>query len=193
MSRNSGKDIRGPRIPSGTRRDHFPARVHQAAISDRGENEWNRKLVPENCRAQIGSWNGHSMARPEGDILKDAAVFAKRDFSLSSAIQIVKHGSGQSPARYWPKIFDANNPWRLHRAALAGCRGSGHQVQDAKIRIDSNTGKPYALSNRGGAREAEYRRNYFEIARTAMSEDFPGTEFSTVVVRSTWKYAGIVL
>src|SRR5260370_2205536 len=34
---------------------------------------------------------------------------------------------------------------------------------------------------------------YLEIARTATSEELPGTAFSTVVESRAWKYAGTVL
>jgi len=62
------------------------------------------------------------MARPEGDVLKSAPIFAKRNFIFCAAIQIIENDSRQSPTSQGPEILYADDPWRPNST----CCSVGH-------------------------------------------------------------------
>src|SRR5213596_2643591 len=66
------------------------------------------------------------MARPECHILKGAAILAKRNLALGTAVQIVKNCFRHSATRQRPEILDANNP--------GGCDFAGRSRSHFKSR-----------------------------------------------------------
>jgi hypothetical protein len=60
------------------------------------------------------------MTRPECYILKDAAILAKRDLALGTAVQIIKNSFRHSATRQGPEILDTNDPGGCDLAGRSG-------------------------------------------------------------------------
>jgi hypothetical protein len=65
--------------------------MHQAAISDRSEQERNCQIKTENARTQTAGRLNYSMTRAKSNIFKDPAVFPERDLSLGSPIEVIEN------------------------------------------------------------------------------------------------------
>jgi hypothetical protein len=57
------------------------------------------------------------MARPEGNVLKNAAILPQRHFALGAAVQIVEDSLRQPFSRDRTKIWDGDDTRRFHRAS----------------------------------------------------------------------------
>jgi len=82
--------------------------VHQAAVADRSEHEWESEIEAENAGAQVTIGDGDRMARAEGDVLIDAAIFAESDFAFGAAIEIVEDGPGHAALGEGAEIRNAD-------------------------------------------------------------------------------------
>jgi hypothetical protein len=82
--------------------------VHQAAVADGSEQEWESEIEAENTGAQVAIGDGDRMARAEGDVLIDAAIFAECDLAFGAAVEIVEHGARHSALGEGAEICDAD-------------------------------------------------------------------------------------
>src|SRR5260370_123404 len=92
VCRYGGENVGGARIAGGARSAHFAHGVHQAAVADRSEHEWESEIEAENAGAQVAIGDGDRMARAEGDVVIDAAILAERDFAFGAPIKVVEDG-----------------------------------------------------------------------------------------------------
>jgi hypothetical protein len=111
--------------------------MHQAAIADRGKQEWKSKIEAENASTQTAVRDRNGVPRAEGDVIEYAAIFAKRDFALGSAIEVIENGLRKSFAGDGAEILDADNA-----RGCDGSGGSGHVRFDGRLETvrNSNTG-----------------------------------------------------
>src|SRR5258708_2117877 len=102
---------------------HFAHGVHQAAVADRSQQEWEREIEAENAGAQVAIGDGDRMAGAEGDVFIDAAIFSECDLAFGAAIEIVEDRPGHTALGEGAKICDAD-----HAGRGGGAGGSGHSV-----------------------------------------------------------------
>ena len=110
VPRDRREDIPGASLagfPSGS---HLAARVHEPAVSHRGEQEGQGQVEAQNASTQIATRNRHGMSRPECYVLEGAAILAEGDLAFGASVQIVEHGPGHSATCQRPQILDADNP-----------------------------------------------------------------------------------
>jgi len=123
VSRYGGENVGGARVAGGASGAHFAHGVHQAAVADRSQQEWEREIEAENAGAQVAIGDGDRMAGTEGDILIDAAILAEGDLAFGAAIEIVEDGPGHAAPSEGAEIRDAD-----HSGRGDGAGGSSHSV-----------------------------------------------------------------
>jgi len=97
--------------------------VHEAAVADGGEQERESEIEAENAGAQVAIGDGDRMARSEGDVLIDAAIFSECNLAFGAAIKVVENGPGHAALGEGAKIRDAD-----HSGRGDGARGSSHSM-----------------------------------------------------------------
>src|SRR5260370_34002735 len=102
VCRYGGENVGGARIAGGARSAHFAHGVHQAAVADRSEHEWESEIEAENAGAQVAIGDGDRMARAEGDVVVDTAVFAEGDLALGAVIEAIKSCPGHTALAQGP-------------------------------------------------------------------------------------------
>ena len=65
------------------------------------------------------------MARAKGNVVEDAAVLAKRDFTIGAAIQVIENRPWKPATSQGPEIVNTNDVGRCYRT----CRSSHWQTQ----------------------------------------------------------------
>src|SRR6202795_95288 len=123
VSRYGGENVGGARIAGSARGAHFAHGVHQAAVADGSEQEWESEIEAENAGAQVAIADGDRMARSEGDVLIDAAIFAECDLAFGAAIKVVEEAPGHAGWGGGAEICDAD-----HAGRGDGAGGSSHSV-----------------------------------------------------------------
>jgi hypothetical protein len=83
--------------------------MHQAAVADGSQQKRNRKIMPQNARAEIAIRFHNRMARTESYVLENSAVFAKGYFPFGSAIKVVEYRFRNSFLRGRTQIVNADN------------------------------------------------------------------------------------
>jgi hypothetical protein len=91
---DGGENVGGARVAGGARCAHFAHGMHEAAVADRGEQERESEIEAKNACAQVAVGERDGVARPEGDVLINAAVFAQRNFAFGAAIEVIEDGAG---------------------------------------------------------------------------------------------------
>jgi hypothetical protein len=89
--------------------------VHETTVAYGGQQEGKGEVEAQHASMQVALRHGDRVARPERDVLEDAAVLAERDLAFGASVQIVKNGPGQSATRDRPEIFDTDYPRRATR------------------------------------------------------------------------------
>jgi len=109
--------------------------MHEAAVADGSEHEWESEIEAENAGAQVAIGDGDRMARAEGDVLIDAAIFAEGDLAFGAAIKVVEDGPGHAATGEGAEICDADYAGRGD-----GAGGSSHSVMSSSLKqIDGIT------------------------------------------------------
>ena len=116
VSRYGGENVGGARIAGGASGAHFAHGVHQAAVADGREQEWESEIEAENAGAQVAIGDGDRMAGAEGDVLIDAAIFAEGDLAFGAAIKVVEDGPGHAALGEGAEIRDADHAGRSNGA-----------------------------------------------------------------------------
>src|SRR5260370_27968605 len=106
VCRYGGENVGGARIAGGARSAHFAHGVHQAAVADRSEHEWESEIEAENAGAQVAIGDGDRMARAEGDVVVDTAIFAEGELTLGAALEVIKNSPGHSALLPHAQICD---------------------------------------------------------------------------------------
>jgi hypothetical protein len=83
--------------------------VHEAAVSNGSQQEWDSEIEAENASAQGAISVGDRMTRTEGDVLIDAAILAEGHLTIGAAIKVVEYGLGYTPLGDGSEISDADN------------------------------------------------------------------------------------
>jgi hypothetical protein len=108
VARYRGERVCGAGASSGARSGDFATRLHESAVSDRGEQEWKCKLMAQNAYTKIAARCRYRVPRTEGHIIEDTAIFTKCDFSFSAPIQVVEHGARNPASSDLAKVGYAN-------------------------------------------------------------------------------------
>src|SRR5581483_2972343 len=111
-----GENVACARPASSSRSRDFARGMHEAAVSDRREHEWQRKIEAQNPCAQIASRKRDGMPRTKCNVVKYPAILAECDFAFSAAIEVVKYRLRYSFARNRTEVFNANDTRRCHRS-----------------------------------------------------------------------------
>jgi hypothetical protein len=82
--------------------------MHEAAVADGSEQEWESEIEAENAGAQVAIGDGDRMAGTEGDVLIDAAIFAEGDLAFGAAIKVVEDGPRYAALGEGAEIRDAD-------------------------------------------------------------------------------------
>jgi hypothetical protein len=82
--------------------------VHEAAVADRSEQEWESEIEAENAGAQVAIADGDRMAGAESDVLIDAAIFAKSDLAFGAAVEVIKNRSGHAALGEGAEVCNAD-------------------------------------------------------------------------------------
>src|SRR5450631_78719 len=109
-------------MAGGARSAHFARGVHEAAVADRSEQEWESEIEAEKAGAQVAIGERNRMAWAESDVLVDAAIFAEGDLAFSTAIEVVEDGPGNAAPGDVAQICDAD-----HARRGDGAGGSSHR------------------------------------------------------------------
>jgi len=102
--------------------------VHEAAVAYRSQQEWESEIEAENAGAQVAIGDRDRVARAEGDVLIDAAIFAEGDLAFGAAIEIVEDSPGHAALGEGAEIRDADYAGRgdgaggLSHSLMAGVR-----------------------------------------------------------------------
>jgi hypothetical protein len=64
--------------------------VHEAAVANGSEQEGESEIEAENTGAQRAISKSNSVARTEGDVLIDAAIFAEGHLAFGAAIEVIE-------------------------------------------------------------------------------------------------------
>jgi hypothetical protein len=83
--------------------------MHQAAVAYRREKKRKGKFEAQNASAQIAVGNRNRMARAEGHVIKNPAIFTKCNFALGAAIQVIEYRFRDALAGDGAEVFNANN------------------------------------------------------------------------------------
>jgi|SRR5690349_10201869 hypothetical protein len=94
--------------------------MHQAAVSDRGQQGGKRKIEAQHAGSQVTIPDGNGMARAEGDIVKHAAILTQRELAIGPSVKVIKNRPRQPATSQGPEIVDTDNVGRSHRARRSG-------------------------------------------------------------------------
>ena len=120
---------------------HFAYGVHEAAVSDGGQQEGESKIEAEDAGAQGAVGEGYGVAGAKGDVFVDATIFAERDFAFGAAIEIVEHGARDAAAGERTKVGDVDDAGRCDGAGV-----SGHSsMQGRAIRLGRSMVSPMKM------------------------------------------------
>jgi hypothetical protein len=86
--------------------------VHEAAVSNGSQQEWESEIEAEDAGAQGTISEGDGVARTEGDVLIDAAILAEGHLTIGAAIKVVEYGLRHAPLGDGSEISDADNTRR---------------------------------------------------------------------------------
>jgi hypothetical protein len=95
--------------------------VHQPAVANRSQQEWQSKIAAENAGTQIAIGERYRMAWTESDILIYAATVPESNLTFGAAIKIVKDGSGHAATGERTKVRDT-----YYTGRRDGAGGSSH-------------------------------------------------------------------
>ena len=95
--------------------------MHEAAVADGGEQERESEIEAENAGAQVAIGERDRVARTEGDVLIDAAIFAEGNLAFGAAIKVIEDGFGHAALGDGSEICDAD-----HARRGDGTGGSSH-------------------------------------------------------------------
>jgi len=109
VSGDGGENVRGASLTGGAGCAHFSHGVHEAAVSNGSQQEWDSEIEAENASAQGAISVGDRMTRTEGDVLIDAAILAEGHLTIGAAIKVVEYGLGYTPLGDGSEISDADN------------------------------------------------------------------------------------
>jgi hypothetical protein len=86
--------------------------VHETAVADGGEQEWESKIEAEDASAQVAIGERDGMARAKSNVLVHTAIFAEGDFAFGAAIKVVEDGSGNAAFGDGAEVCDADHVGR---------------------------------------------------------------------------------
>jgi hypothetical protein len=89
--------------------------MHKTAIANWGQQERESEIEAQHACAQVTQRHRNGMARPESNIVEDAAIFAQRNFTFGAAIEVIEYRLRNSAARDGTEVLDAHNPGRCYR------------------------------------------------------------------------------
>jgi hypothetical protein len=83
--------------------------VHEATVSDRSENGWERNIQTKYAGAHITIGYRDSLTRPERDRGERSAIFLQRGFVFGASIKIVEYDLWQPVQSHGSQIVDVND------------------------------------------------------------------------------------
>jgi hypothetical protein len=94
----------------------FAARVEHATAADRREHERQLDPLPEHRRREIARLCRNGGTWTEVNVFERARVFAKRDFPIGAAVDVVKGDARQPAFRGEPEIGDVDEAGEIFHA-----------------------------------------------------------------------------
>ena len=91
---------------------HLAHGVHEAAVADGGEQEWESEIETEDASAQVAIGKRDRMARAKSDVLVHTAIFAEGDFAFGAAIKVVEYSPGHAAFGDGTEVCDADHVGR---------------------------------------------------------------------------------
>jgi hypothetical protein len=70
--------------------------MHEAAVADRSEQEWELEIEAQNAGAEAAIGERDGVARAEGNVLIHAAIFAEGNFALGASVEVIEDGFGHT-------------------------------------------------------------------------------------------------
>jgi hypothetical protein len=117
---NGGEGVEESGGTRGGRGGEFSPWMDEAAVADRSKNGRESERLAEDLRAKIGIGNGNGLARTEGDVVKNAAIFAESDFALGATIEIIEDDFGKAALRQGAEIVNVDDARRTERRGRIG-------------------------------------------------------------------------
>src|SRR3954470_20975311 len=96
------------------------ARVEHAAAADWRQQKRQVEGVTENGGPQIDQWKRNGSPRPEGDVVEDPAVLAKRPLGFGAAVDVVEHHARQAAFSKPSQVVDVDD--------ASGMEAVGHEA-----------------------------------------------------------------
>jgi len=105
---DGGENVGSARIAGGASCTHLADRVHEPAVANGSEQKRESEIEAKNAGVQVTIGERDGMARAEGDVLIDAAIFAEGNLAFGTAIEVIEDRSGHAPLGDGSKISDAD-------------------------------------------------------------------------------------
>src|SRR5215468_4906376 len=93
--------------------------MHHAAIANRRQHRRQRKIAAKHPGVEIALRDGYSVTRPECEIFKSPAVFAKGNLVFGAAIEIIENHFGEPAPGQSPQVMNVDNSWRRNSMSIS--------------------------------------------------------------------------